>query len=199
MRRIIAAAILAVCSILFISTSPADAKRLRSAKVHPVSDCFTDRGYGANCGAAWWQVEEATASHRPAKVKQAKRARGVSMAHEGAGLGSPLVARARAYMGQTAADLGLPRSLWCADFMNKITGAGTSRRARDYAHYGSPAPAGCVGCVAVLSRGKRGGGHVGVVSGYDARGNPIIVSGNHGRRVGEGAYARGRVIAWRWV
>lgn len=101
-------------------------------------------------------------------------------------------------MGETASDLGLPNRLWCADFMNKITGGGTgSRLARDYAHYGSPAAPGCVDCIAVLSR--RGGAHVGVVTGYDASGNPIIVSGNHGHRVGEGVYDRRRVIAWRQV
>jgi hypothetical protein len=38
--------------------------------------------------------------------------------------------------------------------------------------------------------------HVGVVSGFDDSGNPIIVSGNHGRRVGEGVYPRSRVLAF---
>lgn len=47
----------------------------------------------------------------------------------------------------------------------------------------------------MLSRGKLGG-HVGVVSGIDKSGNPIIISGNHGHRVGEAAYPRGRVIAY---
>lgn len=51
-----------------------------------------------------------------------------------------------------------------------------------------------VGAIAVMSR--RGGGHVGVVSGFDGRGNPIIVSGNHGKRVGEGVYPAGRVLAY---
>lgn len=104
-----------------------------------------------------------------------------------------LAATARAYMGETARDLGLPGRAWCADFMNKITGGGThSRLARSYARYGSPAAYGCVDCIAVMPH------HVGVVSGYDANGNPIIVSGNHGRRVGEGVYPKGRVIAWRY-
>ena len=40
-----------------------------------------------------------------------------------------------------------------------------------------------------MSRGRRGG-HVGVVSGIDASGNPIIISGNHGRRVAEAVYSR---------
>ena len=46
-----------------------------------------------------------------------------------------------------------------------------------------------------MSRGRRGG-HVGVVSGIDANGNPIVVSGNHGRRVAESVYPRGRVYAY---
>ena len=42
---------------------------------------------------------------------------------------------------------------------------------------------------------RRGGGQVGIVSGFTAKGDPIVISGNHGRRVGEGftharAYSR---------
>ena len=44
--------------------------------------------------------------------------------------------------------------------------------------------------------GRRGGGHVGVVSGIDAKGNPIVVSGNHGRRVAESVYSRSRIYAY---
>jgi hypothetical protein len=46
-----------------------------------------------------------------------------------------------------------------------------------------------------MTRGK-GGGHVGVVSGVDASGNPIIISGNHNDRVAESTYPRGRIIAY---
>jgi hypothetical protein len=35
-----------------------------------------------------------------------------------------------------------------------------------------------------------------VVSGIDPHGNPVIISGNHGHRVGEAVYARARVIAY---
>jgi hypothetical protein len=38
--------------------------------------------------------------------------------------------------------------------------------------------------------------HVGVVSGVDANGNPIIVSGNHNRTVGESVYPRSRIAAY---
>src|SRR5512139_2895694 len=52
------------------------------------------------------------------------------------------------------------------------------------------------GAIAVLSRGRRGGGHVGVVIRLDANGNPVIKSGNHGGRVGVGTYPKSRVLAY---
>ncbi len=110
-----------------------------------------------------------------------------SVAHSG------LVERARAYMGQTAAQLGLRRTAWCAAFMNKITGGGTgSDLAKSY--LAKPRTSPSVGAIAVLSRGR--GGHVGVVSGFDRNGNPIIISGNHNRQVGDGVYPKGRVLAY---
>lgn len=110
--------------------------------------------------------------------------------------GSPdLVGRAQAYLGKTARELGLPARLWCADFVNMLLHRKhASRSARSFAHYGSPANAGCVGCIAVFRRGR--GGHVGVVSGWDGS-NPIVISGNHGRAVGVGEYPRRRLIALR--
>lgn len=51
-----------------------------------------------------------------------------------------------------------------------------------------------VGAIAVMSR--RGGGHVGIVSGFDSAGNPIIISGNNAGRVRESTVARGRVYAF---
>lgn len=110
--------------------------------------------------------------------------------------GGNLVNKASRYMGANANQLGLPARLWCADFMNMIVG-GTDRRAISYAERGRPAYHGCVNCVAVTKR--RGGHHVGIVKGYDSSGNPIIISGNHNRRVGVGVYARNRVIAYRYV
>lgn len=111
---------------------------------------------------------------------------------------SPLVDRARSYMGMTASQIGLHRTtLWCAAFLNHITGGGTgSDLARSYARYGRPVHGPQVGAIAVMARGRRGG-HVGIVSGVDGRGNPIIISGNHNRRVAESVYPRGRVYAYR--
>ncbi|GLH82369.1 hypothetical protein SSBR45G_72780 [Bradyrhizobium sp. SSBR45G] len=110
---------------------------------------------------------------------------------------SSVVAAARSYVGG-----GNPtgrRSLWCARFMNMVlerTGhRGTgSDMARSFASYGQRVSGPQVGAIAVMSR--RGGGHVGVVSGVDAQGNPIVISGNYGHRVRETAVSRGRVFAY---
>lgn len=108
-----------------------------------------------------------------------------------------LVREARKYMGTnpTARD-----RLWCATFMNmvlaKVGYSGTnSDAARSFAQYGRRIHEPRVGAIVVLTRGKNGG-HVGVVSGIDPQGNPIIISGNHGRKVGEAIYPRSRVIAY---
>jgi uncharacterized protein (TIGR02594 family) len=113
-------------------------------------------------------------------------------------LGWPaLVSEARKYLGTNPT----ARSrLWCATFMNMVlakTGyAGTnSDAAKSFAQYGRRVSEPQIGAIAVLNRG-RNGGHVGVVSGIDGLGNPIIISGNHGHRVGEAIYPRSRVIAY---
>ena len=51
-----------------------------------------------------------------------------------------------------------------------------------------------MGAIAVM--GRRGGGHVGVVSGVDPNGNPIVVSGNHNHTVAESVYPAGRISAY---
>lgn len=112
--------------------------------------------------------------------------------------GSNVVAEARRYIGS-----GNPTgraSLWCARFMNMVLersghkGTG-SDMARSFAGYGQRISGPQVGAIAVMSRGRRGG-HVGIVSGIDAKGNPIVISGNHGHRVAEVTYSRGRVYAY---
>lgn len=112
--------------------------------------------------------------------------------------GSNLVAEARRYIG-SGNPTGRSR-LWCARFMNMVLersghkGTG-SDMARSFAGYGQRISGPQVGAIAVMSRGRRGG-HVGVVSGIDAKGNPIVISGNHGRRVAEASYSRGRIYAY---
>jgi uncharacterized protein (TIGR02594 family) len=112
-------------------------------------------------------------------------------------MGSPaLIAEARRWIGTNPT--GKAR-LWCARFMNFVVerlglkGTG-SDLAMSFRHYGHSLSGPRVGAIAVLWR--RGGGHVGVVSGVDANSNPIIISGNHGGRVSEGAYSQSRVVAY---
>jgi uncharacterized protein (TIGR02594 family) len=113
-------------------------------------------------------------------------------------LGWPaLVSEARKYLGTNPTARS---KLWCATFMNlvlaKVGYAGTnSDSAKSFAFYGHRVSSPQIGAIAVLTRGNRGG-HVGVVSGIDKNGNPIIISGNHGDRVGEAIYPRSRVIAY---
>ena len=108
-----------------------------------------------------------------------------------------LVSEARRYIGTNPT---ARKKLWCATFMNlvlaKVGYAGThSDAAKSFAAYGHRVSEPEVGAIAVLTRGKTGG-HVGVVSGIDNSGNPIIISGNHGHRVGEAIYPRTAVIAY---
>jgi uncharacterized protein (TIGR02594 family) len=136
---------------------------------------------------------------KPAAVKQQNRETATSRPQLATvGAVPALVAEARRYIGTNPTDR---KRLWCARFMNfvlaKLGYAGTdSDAAKSFAYYGRRISEPRVGAIAVLSRG-RNGGHVGVVSGIDAKGDPIIISGNHTRTgVGEGVYARSRVIAY---
>lgn len=95
-------------------------------------------------------------------------------------------------------------SLWCADFINLVLrengDSGTNVRAsRSFLQWGEPAPPNCIDCIAVFSRGNnKNKGHVGVVVGRDAQGNPIVISGNHGKTVGEGTYPKHKVLGYRY-
>src|SRR5690349_4072093 len=106
-----------------------------------------------------------------------------------------LVAEARKYIGTNPTGRG---SLWCGAFMDMVlkrTGhAGGGNLARAYARYGTRVSGPQVGAIAVM--GRNGGGHVGVVSGIDPNGNPIIVSGNHNHTVAESVYPAGRISAY---
>ena len=111
--------------------------------------------------------------------------------------GGGVVAEARRWIGGNPTGRA---SLWCGNFMNFVlerTGhrVSPSNMARSFASYGQRVSGPQVGAIAVMSRGANGG-HVGVVSGIDANGNPIIISGNHGNRVAESTYPRGRIYAY---
>ena len=110
---------------------------------------------------------------------------------------SNVVAEARKYLGGNPTGRG---SLWCARFANMVLqhsgyrGTG-SDMASSFAKYGQRVSGPQVGAIAVMSRGRRGG-HVGIVTGIDAKGNPIMISGNNGNRVREAAISRGRIYAY---
>ena len=110
--------------------------------------------------------------------------------------GGDVVSEARRYLGgnPTGRD-----SLWCGAFMDMVlkkTGyKGGGNLARAYAGYGRRVSGPQIGAIAVMTRGKTGG-HVGVVSGVDASGNPIVISGNYNDMVAEATYPRGRIIAY---
>ena len=105
--------------------------------------------------------------------------------------GNSLVEEARRYIGTNPTGRG---SLWCGAFMDMVlkrTGhAGGGNLAWGYSRYGTRVSGPQVGAIAVMH------GHVGVVSGVDANGNPIIVSGNHNHTVAEAVYPRGRIATY---
>ena len=112
------------------------------------------------------------------------------------GSSSGLVMEARQFVGTKPSGMG---SLWCARFMNMVlekTGhQGTgSAMANSFASYGHRVSGPEVGAIAVM--GRRGGGHVGIITGVDASGNPIMISGNNGNRVREAPISRGRIYAY---
>jgi len=156
-------------------------------------------------GARHWRSARAAsprvtrvASPRVTRAARRSYAAVAPMAGMGSGMGSSsLVAKARSYLGTNPTGMS---AAWCARFMNMVLeksgqrGTG-SNMARSFAGYGRRVAGPQVGAIAVMSRG-RGGGHVGIVSGVDKSGNPVIISGNHNRKVGEAVYPRGRIYAY---
>lgn len=110
--------------------------------------------------------------------------------------GSDIISEARRYIGGNPTGRS---SLWCGNFMNlvlqrtghKVSG---SNLARSFASYGRRVSGPQVGAIAVMSR--KGGGHVGIVTGVDAKGNIMVLSGNHNRRVAEAPYPASRIYAY---
>ena len=135
------------------------------------------------------------ARHAPASARIAQPAFGFAAAG-----GHPnWVNVARQYKGTNPTKR---RSQWCADFLNLVLErsgkSGTSSSmAKSFIGYGQRLSGPKVGAIAVISRG-RGAGHVGIVTGIDGSGNPIVISGNHNNTVAEATYSSGRVIAYVW-
>jgi len=132
---------------------------------------------------------------RRSSAEARARARSHANSTNGGRTSNSLVSEARKYIGTNPTGRG---SLWCGAFMDlvlKRTGhAGGGNLASAYARYGTRVAGPQVGAIAVM--GRRGGGHVGVVSGVDANGNPIIVSGNHNHTVAEVVYPASRIQAY---
>jgi uncharacterized protein (TIGR02594 family) len=198
-RRLLHVVALAVCSLAMVApATPASARshhhgagrHARAHHSHHHIRHYRHRHHGRHV---------AQASRIGPGVEQA-RARALAEASDspaaGFGLSSNVVSEARRYIGGNPTGRG---SLWCARFMNMVLqhsglhGTG-SDMASSFAHYGQRVSGPQIGAIAVM--GRRGGGHVGVVSGIDASGNPIVVSGNHGHRVAESVYPRGRIYAY---
>ncbi|HEX7791504.1 MAG TPA: TIGR02594 family protein [Afipia sp.] len=187
-RRPLRSAALALCSVAIVAlATPASAKPSHGASRHyhaHHSKHHAKKHYGHRT------------RHHARRGRYAAAATAETSTSQGFG-GSSLVTEARRYIGGNPT--GRSR-LWCARFMNMVLersghkGTG-SDMARSFAGYGQRISGPQVGAIAVMSRGRRGG-HVGIVSGIDAKGNPIVISGNHGHRVAEASYSRGRIYAY---
>lgn len=191
-------AALAVCALSFASLATPSLAEPVSASGASI---YTGSAFNP---AATNDRSSRSRSRRVARAERAERAsfrNAQASANAGASLSgfgsSNVVSEARRYLGTNPTGRA---SLWCANFMNMVlqrSGHQTtgSNMASSFASYGRRVSGPQVGAIAVMSRGKRGG-HVGVVSGIDESGNPIIISGNHNRRVAEATYPRGRVYAY---
>jgi uncharacterized protein (TIGR02594 family) len=197
---------LALCSAAFVaSAAPASARSHHGTRRHAhyagrhIRRHFAYRHYRHIARGSRWDAGVAQMqAHAFAGANASfpsSAAPGGMAASSGFG-SSNVVAEARRYIGG-----GNPTSrgtLWCARFMNMVLqrlgyrGTG-SDAASSFASYGQRVSGPQIGAIAVM--GRRGGGHVGVVSGIDAEGNPILVSGNNGNRVREAPISRGRIYA----
>ena len=87
---------------------------------------------------------------------------------------------------------------WCGCWLRHQFGIEDTRYnlAAFWKNFGHAVSGPIVGAIALI---RRGGGihHVGIVTGVDGNGNPIIKSGNHNNRVGTGTYPKHRVVGYR--
>jgi uncharacterized protein (TIGR02594 family) len=199
---------LAFCSAAIAASSPASARShhgsQRYAHARHTGHHFARRSFSHHRSLEGTSRSDRGVARLRARGFGATQARVTSGSSEaatgfatsGGFSGSSLVAEARHYLGGNPTGRG---SLWCARFMNMVlekTGhRGTnSDLAASFAHYGQRVSGPQVGVIAVM--GRRGGGHVGIITGIDAQGNPIMISGNNGNRVREAPVSRGRIYAY---
>jgi uncharacterized protein (TIGR02594 family) len=163
-----------------------------------VTGADRDQRYSFNATQTQSTETVGRSRHKSRRLSRAQ-ARAAAQSHANSAYGgftnNALVEEARKYIGTNPTGR---RSLWCGAFMDMVlkrTGhEGGGNLASAYARYGTRVAGPQVGAIAVM--GRRGGGHVGVVSGIDANGNPIIVSGNHNHTVAEAVYPRSRISAY---
>jgi uncharacterized protein (TIGR02594 family) len=192
---------LALCSAAFAaSATPASARSHQARHAsHHARRHYAHRYYRHLARASRWerglaQMQAHGLADANASLPSSDARGGIALS--GGFSSSNVVAEARRYIGGNPTGRG---SLWCARFMNMVLqhsgyrGTG-SDLARSFASYGQRVPGPQIGAIAVM--GRRGGGHVGVVSGIDPQGNPIVVSGNNGNRVREAPISRGRIYAY---
>jgi uncharacterized protein (TIGR02594 family) len=95
--------------------------------------------------------------------------------------------------------LGQP---WCGGALAFwMQGAGISfpkayYRAKAWLEWGITLAEPVVGCVGVFDR--KGGGHVGIVTGRDASGHLLVIGGNQSDAIRISAFSTDRVLGYRW-
>ena len=189
-RRPVGLSAVALCSLAIVAVAtPASARPHHGASRHHIS-------HAKHHGSKYHGHRTRHHARRGRYAVERAQAENATQGFGGFG-GSDIVSEARRYIGGNPTGRA---SLWCARFMNMVLqrsghkGTG-SDMARSFANYGQRVSEPQVGAITVMSRGRRGG-HVGIVSGIDANGNPIVISGNHGHRVAEATYSRGRIYAY---
>ena len=149
--------------------------RQRAVLTSQAAGAEGDVRYSVATATAGETVVQDRGHSRRSRADARVRAQSHSNSAYGGATSNSLVSEARRYIGTNPTGRG---SLWCGAFMDlvlKRTGhAGGGNLASAYARYGTRVSGPQVGAIAVM--GRRGGGHVGVVSGVDPNGNPIIVS-----------------------
>ena len=189
--RLLASLIVACVFGVTALTSAADARPAKRSSYTQGVAAFGDTEFaGLHMRSAYASARRSVA--RPQVTRVASLEPNVA-----SGSTSSLVSEARRWIGTNPTGRG---SLWCGHFMNFVlsrTGhrVHNSNLARSFASYGRHVSGPQVGAIAVMSRGAYGG-HVGIVTGVDRSGNPIIISGNVSKRVEEIPFPRSRILAY---
>ena len=203
-RSILIAASAALCALSIVaSATTAEAKRVRAPAFDPgcnitmpcigvPAPSYASSGLNASGQIVARNKREERLAAR-GKRMQERSPIGVARYVSG---GGSIVSIARSQIGN--GPIYGRGNLWCARFVNHVlrqagyhgTGSDMASSFASLPRLSGPQ----VGAIAVM--GRRGGGHVGVVSGIDPNGNPIIISGNHNHTTAEAVYPRGRIFAY---